>query len=73
MCCLPDDVFLHIQDFDGGVSYTNVIMKNMRYRLIRDKDVILTPGLDYLNKVGGGFDLVGFEVGDDTVIVIQFY
>lgn len=74
MCCLPDDMYLQKVDFGGSsTSYTNKVMKGMRYRLIRDKDAIMQPEVEWTKKDIGGFDLIGFEMADDTVIVIQFY
>lgn len=72
-CCTPNDVFLKKIDFDGLTSYPNKVMKGMRYRLIRDKDVILEPLTDYADKPMGGFDLLTSEMADDTIIAIQFY
>ena len=48
-------------------------MKGLRYRLIRDNDVLLKPDIDYSNKATGGFDLLTFEMEEDTCITIQFY
>jgi hypothetical protein len=74
MCCIAEDIFLRKIDFGGSTtSYTNKLMKGMRYRLIRDKDAIMQPDVEWIKKDIGGFDLVGFEMADDTVIVIQFY
>lgn len=74
MCCLPSDVYLRKVDFGGSLtSYSNKVMKGMRYRLVRDKDAVMQPEVEYADKAAGGFDLLNIEMGDDTVILIQFY
>lgn len=68
------DTFLYKIDFNGSkTSYANKLMKGLRYRLIRDNDVLLKPDIDYSNKGTGGFDLLTFEMEEDTCITIQFY
>lgn len=72
--CSPFDVFLIKVDFNGSTtSYANKVMRGLRYRLFRDKDVILEEGVDYADKSTGGFDLLTFIMADDTTIAIQFY
>lgn len=74
MCCLPSDVFLVKSDFGGSdTSYSNKVMKGMRYRLILDRHLILRRGIEYEDKEAGGFDLLTFTVGDDTILTLQFY
>ena len=74
MCCNLSDTFLYKIDFNGSLtSYSNKVMKGLRYRLIRDCDVTMKPDTDYSDKPTGGFDLLSFEMKDDTCIIIQFY
>lgn len=74
MCCILSDTFLYKIDFCGSkTSYSNKLMKGLRYRLIRDNDVLMKPDIDYSDKKTGGFDLLSFEIEDDTCVTIQFY
>jgi len=74
MCCNLSDTFLYKIDFNGSTtSYSNKIMRGLKYRLLRDADVLMKPDIDYSDKVSGGFDLLSFEMKEDTCIVIQFY
>lgn len=74
MCCLPSDVILVKVDFNGSLtSYANKVMKGMRYRLLADKHLILIKGVDYEDKISGGFDLLTFEMANDTTLILQFY
>ena len=74
MCCNLSDTFLYKIDFNGSLtSYSNKVMKGLRYRLLRDGDVLMKPEVDYSDKPNGGFDLLLFEMKEDTCIIIQFY
>lgn len=73
MSSSPSDVRLIQADFIGNTSYPNKVMKGMRYRLVRDEDVIIQEGVDYGDKPTGGFDLLDFSMAADTTITIQFY
>lgn len=74
MCCLPDDMFLRKIDFNGSAtSYTNKMMKGRRFRLLLDRHIVMEDGVEYQCKPAGGFDLLTIQVGDDTIIVVQFY
>lgn len=74
MKCNTEDVFLRKIDFHGSTTvYSNRMMKGMRYRLLRDKDSLLEPGIEYEARESGGFELKGFEMGEDSIIVVQFY
>lgn len=74
MCCVADDMFLRKIDFGGSLtSYTNKMMKGMRYRLLLGRHLVLEPYVEYTDKPLGGFDLINMQVEDDTLIVVQFY
>lgn len=70
---LPSDVDLVLSDFSGGTSYFNKVMKGMRYRLLLDNNILLKKGIQYEEKINGGFDLLTFIMAADTTITIQFY
>ncbi len=73
-CSTPEDIFLRLPDFNGSTStYRNILMKSLRYRLLRDKDVVMERGIDYANNSNGGFDLLNFQMDNTAVIGVQFY
>lgn len=68
------DIFLRKSDFDGSTTvYKNPLLRGLRFRLLRDKDALLEPGIEYDVLENGGFELKTFEVGEETIIVLQFY
>lgn len=67
----PNDVFLNKSDFDGN-TYTSKVLNGLRYRLLRDKDVLLEPNVDYSSS-NISFTIISFNVENDTKIQIQFY
>lgn len=74
-CCLPLDLFLRKGDFSSPNSYQNKIMKGMRFRVLLDRHIVLEPGIEWEVLTSGGFQILisGWEIGDDTVMVIEFY
>jgi hypothetical protein len=71
---LPDDMFLRVGDFQTSTSYSNPLMKGERYRVLFDRHIVLERGVDYIDKISGGFDLQGgYNVGVGTIIIVQFY
>jgi len=67
----PNDVLLYKSDFSAN-AYTSKVLSGLRYRLIRDKNLLLIPGTDYVTY-DIGFTLSSFTMEDDTTISIQFY
>ncbi len=76
MCCSPDDLFLEYGDFNGSPNtYTNKIMKGMRFRVLLDGDKQLKPGVEVDYLTNGGFQIIipGYAITTDTTIIVQFY
>lgn len=75
MCCLPKDLFLRLADFDSSSIYLNKMMKGMRFRVIMDGDKQLEDGVQWDYMANGGFQILisGFQITEDTLIIVQFY
>lgn len=75
MCCLPKDLFLFFGDFQSPTSYQNKLMKDMRFRVLLDRDILLEPGVewDYLSAGGIQILIPGRGIAEGTKVVAQFY
>lgn len=71
MAFTPDDVFLNKSDFEGD-TFKSKVLKGLRYRLIRDKDVLLQDVSDY-TRSDISFTITSFNIESDTTIQMQFY
>ena len=73
-CCISEDVFLRYSDFLSPTSFESKFMKGRRFRLLLDKHIVLEKLVQWIEKPLGGFDLMGgIIMGEDSVMVIQFY
>lgn len=76
MCCSPSDLFLVKGDFGGSPNcYSNKVMRGLKFRIFLDSDKQLKDEVQWSYLPNGGFsiDIPGFEMQDDTLIIVQFY
>lgn len=71
----PNDLFLKKGDFNGSPNiYQNKIMIGLRFRVYLDS-LQLQDNVQWSYLSAGGFNILiaGFDIADDTSIIVQFY
>lgn len=75
MCCTQKDLFLRKGDFNGSANtYVNKALTG-RFRVLLDRHLVLEPKVEWDCLQSGGFviTIAGWQISEDTIIVIQFY
>lgn len=75
MCCTLQDLFIRKTDFNGSPNvYQNKALGG-RFRILLDRHIVLERGLEWELVPNGGFIITipGWQVENETVLVIQFY